>query len=218
LPGAGPARTQVSPSLHSRAPPGSNLPRNTSPFSSVETLSSAQISSSESSPQCQEIMASSMTARAPPSPCPTQLPSKPSALHTSLFSLVMPALTTDFIWGSASTSLALSFRVSATEPMSLDSHSAHSFEAASKVSPAEAVSLCCSCSRPRPCSASRSLKRVPEWILKRSAARSENRWTRGMAMATGHSTSPAFRTAVSPEGNSTSTLPPESSSPPAGGR
>mmetsp|Transcript_62841 Transcript_62841/g.158659 ORF Transcript_62841/g.158659 Transcript_62841/m.158659 type:complete len:245 (-) Transcript_62841:679-1413(-) len=91
------ARTHMSPSLHSKEPSSHNLPRNVSSVRMVETWSALQISNSESSPQCQVMIESSMVHRGCLSTLPIQTPSKPLALQMYLFNLEAPALNTSFI-------------------------------------------------------------------------------------------------------------------------
>mmetsp|Transcript_28400 Transcript_28400/g.88483 ORF Transcript_28400/g.88483 Transcript_28400/m.88483 type:complete len:459 (-) Transcript_28400:36-1412(-) len=216
------ARTQQSPSVHSREPSAKTWPLKVSSCSVVETESWPQISNSDSSPQCHTIIASLMTQRGAASCFPTQVPSKPSALHNMELSREMPALKASFIWVSAKTSSAFSFRFSKTDipsevPLSSNSShsfedSSHSLEATSIASPAEAVSLSLSFSRPRPWRASRSRARVLECILKSSAARPRKRSTSGRITAVGQRTSLGLRKAA-PQGKSTTRWPVLATSP-----
>mmetsp|Transcript_26818 Transcript_26818/g.52458 ORF Transcript_26818/g.52458 Transcript_26818/m.52458 type:complete len:220 (+) Transcript_26818:1845-2504(+) len=195
-------RTQTSPSVHSKPPSGRNVPLNVSPCNNVETESDPHISSSDSSPQCQVIIASLMTHRGCLSSCPTQSPSKPSALQMMQFNRAMPALKAPFILGSAKTSSAFSLRSSIMELTSLVSKSFQSFEASSMASLAVAISRSCSFSRPRPWRDSRSRANVPACSLNKSAARSKKRSIKGSVIAAGHWRLSRFRK-PRPHGKST---------------
>mmetsp|Transcript_90889 Transcript_90889/g.261932 ORF Transcript_90889/g.261932 Transcript_90889/m.261932 type:complete len:345 (+) Transcript_90889:1187-2221(+) len=202
---AGAMLTQRSPSAHTKEPSSCKRPLKTPSVISVDTSPPPQISSSETSPQCQVMRASSMVQRGSPSKLPTHLPSKPRLLQTTLFNLAMTACMPSFIWGSANTSSAFSRKLSTMDFPSFASHSSQSCEAAPATSEACAVSRSCSRSKPKLPKVSRNRARVPAWILIKSAARPKKRQINGSVIAAGQETELGRKMAALAQGRSTTT-------------